>query len=128
VRHLARLPVWGILLVALAACSNGEVVRTGHAPQPAPSTTGPVHASPALPDRIAYTVLDLEDLDFEPFLSPTRNIGCVLGPTGGSCDLIKATWTAPPSSADCEGDFKGRYGACRFLLDRYSFRCTGPGS
>jgi hypothetical protein len=41
------------------------------------------------------------------FVSPSKNIGCVLDPQGARCDIREYTWKNPPKPASCEFDWGG---------------------
>jgi hypothetical protein len=41
------------------------------------------------------------------FVSPSRNIGCILDPKGARCDIREHAWKDPPKPASCEFDWGG---------------------
>lgn len=90
-----RVLVACVLLLPVAACSDDG------GPQQA---SGSPSATASSASAVQYRSVELDDLDFRSFISPSRNIGCVIGPTGGSCDLREADWRAPRDPA-CSGDF-----------------------
>jgi hypothetical protein len=44
---------------------------------------------------------------FKGFVSPTRNIGCVMDSTGVRCDIREHSWPTPPKPKSCEFDYGG---------------------
>jgi hypothetical protein len=47
---------------------------------------------------------------FHFFLSPSKNIGCVIGGGFTRCDIIKHSWPLPPEPPTCEFDYGQAFG------------------
>ncbi|GAB3020299.1 hypothetical protein [Mycobacterium bourgelatii] len=81
----------------------------------------------------ATPTADADDLEF--FQTPSGNIGCVIGPTGGSayaeCDVGERTYSVPPRPTSCMGAWGSRIsmqqGAAPELAC-HSDTLLGPGS
>ncbi|WP_354697228.1 DUF6636 domain-containing protein [Paraconexibacter sp. AEG42_29] len=43
--------------------------------------------------------------DLTSFASPSRNIGCAVGPSYARCDIKTKSWSAPAKPASCEYDY-----------------------
>jgi hypothetical protein len=44
---------------------------------------------------------------FKGFVSPSHNIGCVIGKSGARCDIRHHSWRTPPKPKSCELDYGG---------------------
>lgn len=104
-----------LLVLVLTACSQSSqtAVPSPGSPSKAPTATPSTGASPAQASSETITAVSYKDVSQEvdrdggaiQFVTPTKNIGCVLVSGGGTCFLVEQTWTAPPRPANCEGDY-----------------------
>lgn len=68
---------------------------------------------------------------YKAFVSPTRNIGCVMEKTGVRCDIRDHSWPTPPKPQSCEldyggGVFVGRSGRAQFVCAGDTVLEAGP--
>lgn len=43
--------------------------------------------------------------DLVTFISPSGNVGCILGSDYARCDIVDRDWNPPPRPTDCEFDY-----------------------
>jgi len=60
---------------------------------------------------------------FTGFVSPTRNIGCVISKQGVRCDIRDHSWTSPPKPKWCDVDYGG--GVAVDKKGKAGFVCAG---
>jgi hypothetical protein len=92
--------------IVLSGCDGSSDGRSeGSAP-----TTGQ-SGSPSTVEAVSETSKalapgDREVYELTGFLSPSRNIGCLIGPGGVGCEVRERDWVEPPRPADCNLDFE----------------------
>ena len=106
--------LFALMLAAVAACGSDEtdtetetVVRTVREPPPAttrpqaPPDDVPTKPRPkaSVPDRGSRTV------GLRSFVTPSRNVGCVVAEESARCDIRERAWTPPPPPPTCELDW-----------------------
>ncbi|MDQ1288643.1 MAG: hypothetical protein QG622_2209 [Actinomycetota bacterium] len=110
------------LLLSLAACSTGDgddtATRTadgpggigavGHALAEIVGTNPPTRSatsSPAGTSPIAGVPIRTLPAGSHRFSTPTKNIGCEIGPGSVRCDIAERSWQPPSTPATCTTDF-----------------------
>lgn len=98
-----------ILGLSCVACSDGpsDAARSATpfvTPLNTPGQGQPTQgSSAAISYRDVSQELDRDDGVLQ-FVTPTKNIGCAILATGGTCHVLDHTWTAPPNLRACVGD------------------------
>ena len=93
----SRIPILAIL--AVAACSGPA--EPGADPTPSAAAglgNRPARATPsAVVTREISTTYD--------FLTPSKNIGCLMTSNSARCDIVTKSWKPPAKPADCDLDW-----------------------
>lgn len=88
--------------VAVMALLTGCAARTPE-PTPPPASVGLGDRDPApVTPSAAVTREITASYDF---VTPSKNIGCVLSAESARCDIAKKSWKAPPKPDDCDLDW-----------------------
>lgn len=90
-----------------------SAAKSSHAPTsetPARSTSAPTTPSTttppsSLPSPAKRMVLRNSVGGLPSFLTPSRNIGCLIAAGAVRCDILERTYGDPPAPVDCQGDY-----------------------
>jgi hypothetical protein len=103
---LALAPVALAAALALGGCATTQLPDVSSSASTSRATL-PTSATVDAPDKaLAAGPVDREVYKLTGFLSPSRNIGCMIGPTGVGCNILERNWSPPPRPADCKWDYE----------------------
>jgi hypothetical protein len=89
-------------VVSLSGCGGPTDAEVASSTSVTGQTTAP--AQPV--QSTSQAPAEREVVENASFLSPDGNIACNVDMNvGARCDIIDASWPAPPTPADCQGDY-----------------------
>jgi len=123
VRPLSLLTTIGTAALVLASCTGGSdsSSSTGLGTSTAPVTAASTARSASVaPVTVAPSVSKAPTT--YAFQTASKNIACVMAPTGVRCDIKTHSWQPPAKPADCPNDWAG---GMQVATGKASFTCAG---